>query len=289
MQRLLIMGIAMSVSACVVGDATDDIRTSQQLISGWAIGAWGTTTDTVGLDTGWSTASSTCVLSAVLGNLTQGASGHAGDVQSEAAIEDGVNGHYFILGHGGAHQGVWWGNPVMAGGVCVPYVTTAFNIWTSSLPQFGVTPPKKLANSFSTRRCFLTSISSGGGIFGQWADSVSVVQIGIGQTDAQHPTTGWYLQGTLASNPDTGQQATATAACIDFPSISAEWGGAFGGATNTMTTGGGVKMCGLTGIYGAFNVNSYSNGVSLNAPSTQNGNWTMTVSANKFASADCVQ
>ena len=76
---------------------------------------------------------------------------------------------------------------------------------------------------------------------------------------------------------------------IDFPSISAEWGGAFGGAPNTMTTGGGVKMCGLTGIYGAFNVNSYSNGVSLNAPSTQNGNWTMTISANKFASADCVQ
>jgi hypothetical protein len=287
MQRLFTIGAAMFMAACAVEGAEDDLGTTQQLISGWAVGAWGTTSDTVGLDTGWSIASSTCVLSAVLGNLTQGGAGHPGDVASEAGIENGLNGHYFIVGHGGANHGVWANNPVMAGGVCVPYQTTAFNIWTSALPQFGVAPPKKIANSAFNRRCFLTSIVSGGGIFGQWADSVRVLE--ISQPDAQHSSTGWYIQGTLASNPDTGQQASATAACIDFPSISAEWGGAFGGATNPMTTGNGVKMCGLTGIFGAFNVNSYGNGASLTAPPAQNGNWSMTVAPSKFATANCIQ
>ena len=76
---------------------------------------------------------------------------------------------------------------------------------------------------------------------------------------------------------------------MDFPPITGEWFGAFGGATNTMTTGGGIKMCGLTGIFGAFTTNSFSNGVVLNAPSAQSGNWTMTVSSGKFAEATCIQ
>jgi hypothetical protein len=265
---------------------------SQQVIGGWAVGAWGTTSDPVGLDTGWGIGGSTCVLSAVLGNLTQGGSGGPAAVQSEAGIENGLNGDYFIVGHGGAvglpgGGRVWAGNPVMAGGVCVPSQMTAFNVWRSALPQQSVSPPVKIANSAFRRRCFLTSIRAGDGIFSHWADSVSVVEVGA--IDSQHPSTGWYIQGTLTSNPNTGQQAMATAACVDFPSVDAEWTGAFGGATNWMTSGDGVKMCGLTGIFGAFNVSSYANGVSLTAPATLTGNWTMTVAANKFATADCVQ
>lgn len=292
MRKLFAIGAVMFVSGCAADDAADQDEVSQQVIGGWAAGAWGTTSDIVGLDTGWGIGGSTCVLSVVRGNLTQGGSGGPAAVQSEAGIENGLNGDYFIVGHGGAiglpgNQRVWVGNPVMAGGVCVPQHMSAFGVWHSALPQQSLSPPVKIANSAFTRRCFLTSIHAGDGIFSHWADSVSVVE--VGQIDSQHPSTGWYLQGTLTSNPDSGQQALATAACIDFPSINAEWGGAFGGATNTMTTGNGVKMCGLTGIFGAFNVNSYSDGVALNAPSTQTGNWTMTVSANKFATADCVQ
>ena len=51
-----------------------------------------------------------------------------------------------------------------------------------------------------------------------------------------------------------------------------------------MTSGNGIKMCDLTAIDGAFTTTG--EGAILNAPRTQTGNWTMTVSA---AEADCIQ
>ncbi len=303
MRSLITMGMAMALAACTIdappddghdkGNGSDD-GVAEAFVAGWSAAAWGTTADFTGLDTGWSSPSSTCVLTGVLGNLTRGDFFQVGDVQAEAAATVGPNGHWFVEGHGGAYtndvnRSVAYGNPVMAGVVCVPYKATAFGSWRSQDPMFGTAPPKRFADLAPTRRCFLSKIFSGAGIFGQWADSAQVVRIDVGHTDGSHPTPGWYVQGTLQSNTYTGEPATVDATCIDFPSIDGEWGGAFGGATNPMTTGGGVKMCGLTGIFGAFNQNSYSDGVRLNAPSTQTGNWSMTVSANKFATANCVE
>jgi hypothetical protein len=48
-------------------------------------------------------------------------------------------------------------------------------------------------------------------------------------------------------------------------------------------------MCGLYAVRGPFNIDSISNGVMLNPPSTQTGNWVLTVSAGKTASYRCVQ
>lgn len=301
MRGTLMMGLAMTLTACAIddGDGADgDLATGsiEQDISGWAIGAWGTTNDLVGFDTGWSTSNSTCVLTQVTGNLTEGGYWEVKDVESEAGVRYGDNGHYWIRGHGGAYtnqvnQRDWAGNPVMAGAVCVPYTGTGGGMWKSQDPQYGLRPPLRIADLATNRRCFLTSIISGGAEFGASSDYVRVVKVTSGHTDSLHPTTGWYLESSLQSNAYTGAPVFAYADCIDFPAILAEWGAAFGGATYTITPGGdsAPKMCGLTGIYGAFNVNSWTNGATINAPGAQGGLWSMTVSAGKYAEANCIE
>jgi hypothetical protein len=124
-------------------------------------------------------------------------------------------------------------------------------------------------------------------MFSQTSDYVRVKEIVT--PGGTHPTAGWYVEGTLVS-PDSTRNAFVWATCIDFPAISAEWTGAFGNHTYAMTTGSdGAKFCGLQGIYGAFSANNYASGAFLNAPATQTGNWTMTVTAGKYAEADCIQ
>jgi hypothetical protein len=59
--------------------------------------------------------------------------------------------------------------------------------------------------------------------------------------------------------------------------------------TYTLTNGGGIKACALTGIMGAFNVNSYTDGVTMNFPAQINGNWSLTVTAGKFATWACAR
>jgi hypothetical protein len=298
MRKTCMIGLAMSLTGCALDDTDADLETtSQALVSGWAVGAWGTTTDLVGFDTGWSTSNSTCVLTRVTGNLTEGGYWQTStDVLSTADVgyKLNSNGNYWIIGHGGAYtnqvnQRVWENNPVMAGAVCVPYTGPAEVTWKSQDPQYGVAAPKKVAGLLSTRRCFLTSIRSGMGAFGKSTDFARVVK--VTSIDSKHPTTGWYIESNLESNSVNGQPAFVSAACIDFPSIWAEWGAWFGGATNTITPNGDSlpKMCGLTGLHGAWNVNSWTNGATINAPSTQGGLWSMTVSAGKSAEAICIE
>jgi hypothetical protein len=295
-KTLITMGLLFAAPSCVLdtGDTGDGVETAdtQQAITGWAVGFHGTTTDMVGADTGWSSSTSTCVLTAVTGDLGEGGYYEINDVASVAEVTGGSNGHYFIIAHGGAYTNqvnarVWANNPVGAGVVCVPYPNSATGVWKTQPAKYGVAPPKKITGLAANRRCFLSGIIGGEQNFTHYADSMVVKQITT--TDPSHPTTGWYVEGTVASNPYTEAPSYANATCIDFPQISGEWGGAFGGATNTMTTGTGKKMCGLTGLFGAYNVNSYSNGTMLNAPAAQTGNWTMTVSASKFSQANCIE
>lgn len=103
---------------------------------------------------------------------------------------------------------------------------------------------------------------------------------------------GWYVEGTIVIPPFSGGNHTQVEAkCIDFPAIGAEWGAAlFGPVTNhPVTSGFGTRMCGLTKIRGSFNVSSYSDGVTLTAPPRPSLQWRMTVSANKYGEADCIQ
>lgn len=295
MHSLFMIGLLFSTSACALNGSAVDIDTgsTEQDISGWAAGAWGTTTDLVGLDTGWSISNSTCVLSAVLGNLCEGGYWQFGtDMESTAALGIDSNDHWRLFGHGGAYTNqvnarAWANNQVEAGTVCFPYQPSASAMWKTQPPQYGVAPPVKLADLATNRRCFLQAIYSGEANFMDYADSMRVRKITA--TDSTHSTTGWYVEGTLTSDEYTWVPSSATGTCIDFPSIAGDWGGSFGGATYTMTSGSGIKMCGLQGVYGAYNVNSWTDGVALNSPSAQNGNWTMTVSANKFADAECIQ
>jgi len=303
MRRTCLLGLAVSLSACAMDDTENgDLDTetvTEELVSGWAFGAWGTTTDLTGFDTGWSTTNSTCVLAQVTGNLTEGGYWQIYDDLSEASVGyrfGSNNNDYWIEGHGGSYTDQtnhrsWANNPVMAGAVCVPYTGPDPVEWKSQEPQFGIAPPKKIAGLASTRRCFLTGIRSGSGAFGKSTDFARVVKIKAADVDSTHPTTGWYVESNLQSNATTGVPAFVSAACIDFPSIWAEWGAWFGDATFTITADGDSlpKMCGLTGLHGAWNVNSWTNGATIKPPSGQGGLWKMTVSAGKSAEANCIE
>lgn len=288
------MWLIVSGSACAMDGIDDDATgTTEQDISGWVPGSWGTTTDLVGFDTGWATSSTVCVMTGVDGNLGEGGYWDVMDEPSVAAIEWTAT-NWRVIAHGGAYtnqvnQRVWANNPVNVSTVCIPYPATASASWRSQQPQYGIAPPVKISSLAPNRRCFLQAIYGGGMIFTHSGDFVRVVK--QTSTDTTHPTTGWYIEGNLQSNQYTGQPASARGVCTDFPTVAAEWWSAFGGATYTTTVGGDnqPKMCGLTGVYGAYNVNSWTNGANLNWPSWQGGNWSMTVSANKFAEANCIE
>jgi hypothetical protein len=290
--KVLAVGLFVAASACALDeDEADDVGMTEQEVSGWGAAYWGTTTDLDGIDLGWSTTTSSCVLAMVRGDLGEGGYYQIKDVRSAA----GVSGNYdtnrwFLYAHGGAYTDqtnsrVWANNKVNAGAVCVPYpaVDIAQFLWNSG------DVPLRLAGvgTAANRRCFLQAIYGGGQIFTHANDYVRVRKYTT--TDASHPSTGWYLEGNLKRNQYTGQPATVAATCIDFPSIDAEWYGGFGDATYTLTEGPRAKMCGLTTVSGAFNVNSWDDGVKITSPSTFGGNWKMTVSPGKYADFNCIE
>lgn len=283
------------LGGCVTEEDELEVETSEteQQLGSWAAGGWGTTTDLYGMDTGWHSSNSTCVLTAVKGDLNEGGYWQVADSPSSVAIDvDPWNGNYRLIAHGGSwtnqnNQRVWANNPVAGGSVCFPGDTSYSASWRSVQPHHGMAGPKKIAGLATNRRCFLDAIHTGDRMF----DNSRYARVRkYTTTDASHPTTGWYIESNLQSSTDTGAHALVGAVCVDFPSIAAEWGWGYGGAgTWPMTSGNGVKMCGLTGISGAFKTESYSNGVGLNAPSTQTGNWSLTLSAGKGAEVLCIQ
>lgn len=126
------VGLIVSGSACAIDGADDDATgttgTTEQDISGWAPGSWGTTTDLVGFDTGWPTSSTVCVMTGVDGNLGEGGYWEVMDEPSVAAIEWTAT-NWRVIAHGGAYtnqvnQRVWANNPVNVATVCIPYPAT---------------------------------------------------------------------------------------------------------------------------------------------------------------------
>lgn len=293
MRKLMAMSLFAMVSGCVTdeGDVLDEeLGSTEQAVTGWLEGGFTSTTSLSGWDTGKSTSTHTCVLSQVGGDLGEGSQFQSTDVRSTAAIRANASGRWEVFAHGGAYTNqtndrVWANNVVTASTVCVPYPRVAISqpTWTSG------DLPRRLGSAPANRRCFLQGIVSGGQVFTHSDDFVRVKKWTT--TDATHPLTGWYVEGNLQTQAANGIEASVTAVCIDFPTIAGEWNsGLEVPGTTTLTSGTGIKMCGLQSLVGAFNVNTWNNGAVIDPPlGLPNGQWTMTVSNGKRARALCIQ
>ena len=265
-------------------------------LTGYLAAGRATKTDVVGVDMG-STSTYTCFLSGVSGNLNIGAQLGFGcgtkGVESIAEVTDKVptTGHYWLMAHGGAcinnvNQQVWDDNPVQGMATCF---LTADNVkenwWTHGAPVkvAGLDAPNN-----KVRRCFLSGIW---GIAGAWNSSNRFAKVRkVTATDSTHSTTGWYIEANLPLSAD-GSHPRVAARCVDFPqgtAITVDTTSLQSTTkTHTIASGGGVKACALMGIKGAFNVNSYSDGVVMNFPASATGNWTLTVTGGKTATWAC--
>ena len=273
---------------------------SVSALDGYTISSWGTTTDTTGLDIGPSSAR-TCFLSGITGNLSLGAQPGFGCATraepSTAQVKIGQfpQGHYRLIAHGGAcenqaDQKVWQNNPVNAQATCVSSTTGVINgHWRSDEPN-----PRKIAELHTslsgTRQCFLSSVV---GVAGAWNNNGRRAAVHkITTPSPTFPTTGWYIDSNVPTAGDNSH-ATISARCVNFPLSTKITTGITPISqmtiTHTLTSGGGIKACGLTGIMGAFKVNSWHDGIIMNAPANIDGNWTLTVSPNKMAFWACVK
>ncbi|MDI1451159.1 hypothetical protein [Polyangium sp. 6x1] len=287
---------------CVTAVAEDDlaeesIAEASAELSGWHFWSWGTTTDEDGLDIS-STTPQTCVLSGVAGNLNVGAE-WSNDEESLAWVgaKYPLTGT-FLYAHGGAYTNqnnvrVWANNPVNASATCfhVDSATSNGGSWKSS--DGSVSPPVKIADldPNNLRQCFLSGLW---GIAGAWNSSSRFARVvKKTSTDATHPTTGWYVEANLLSNPYDGSHARVFATCVNFPLATVITSGppvsAAASVTNTVpiTSGTGIKGCALTGITGALNQNDWTDGALIAAPSTVGGDWTLSVKNNKTAEWAC--
>jgi hypothetical protein len=267
-------------------------------LSGYLASGHATTTDVVGVPMG-STSTFTCFLSGVSGNLNVGTQPGFGcgtkglESIAEVTEKHPSTGQYWLIAHGGAcisnvNLQVWDNNPVQAMGTCFP---TADNV-KESYWQHGA--PVKVAGlnapNNKVRRCFLSGIW---GIAGAWNSSNRFAKVRkVTATDSSHSTTGWYIEANLPMSSDDSHPRVA-ARCVDFPQgtdITVDTTPLQSTTkTYTIASEGGVKACALMGIKGAFNVNSYSDGVVMNFPSSATGNWTLTVTGGKTATWACAK
>ena len=292
---MIAMGLSLVGSACVQGDQEqpeDELGSTEQAVNGWLEGGY--TTTTAGA---WNTHKdadhSTCVLSQIAGNLGPGDYWDFDtDLRSAGGVSiNAANGDWEVFANGGAYTNntndrVWAYNVVTASAVCVnyPMVPSSMKWWGS-----GDNPQKLASLATVNRQCFLQAIVGGAQIFRHSDDYVRVKRYTT--TDASHPTTGWYVEGNLVSSDVTGAPAAAKAICIDFPSITDSWPSALEvPGTHTLTSGSGIKMCGLQTVMGGYTVDTWNNGVTIDPPlGLPNGQWTLTVSSGKRARVMCVE
>jgi hypothetical protein len=270
--------------------------------NGYTAFSWGTTTDDIGIDIGSQT-NRTCFLSGVSGNLNdgdqQGFSCGAKGEESMARVDDKypATGHYWLMAHGGAcennvNQKVWDNNPVNAEATC--FWTAAGETETEWIGGLNNDLPVALAElstgNSNVRQCFLNGLWGVGGAWNSGSNFARVRKVTT--TDNTHPTKGWYIEGNLPKAGD-GSHPRIEGRCVDFPSNTTLTPGSAPvievTKTYTLTAGPGIKACALTGIQGAFNVNSWTDGVLMNFPAKIDGNWTLTVSAGKSATWACAK
>ncbi|WP_438022229.1 hypothetical protein [Sorangium sp. So ce233] len=276
---LLAGGLSLGCVADLEIDTEEELGESADELTGWTYHSKGTTTDPTPVDMG-SFNNRTCVLSGVAGNLSQGSWDGFGE-PARAAVRESNDQTYTLKGHGGAHEGsagekTWHNNPVLATATC--FFTTQdrhYNIW----PADGTS--RFISEINDRRQCFLSALH---GIDGAWSHPDDYARVfrsgGNWFVESEHHT----------STPD----AVVDMVCVTFPEGTEFFTGsasALPGQTKTkvITSGAGIKGCGLTHVTGAFNNDSWTDGVIINPPSTINGDWTITVSNGKGAMYTCAK
>ncbi|KYF75595.1 hypothetical protein BE11_44520 [Sorangium cellulosum] len=275
---LLAGGLSLGCVADVETGTEEDLGESAEKLTGYIYHSKGTTTDTTRVDLGPFN-DRTCVLSGVAGNLSQGSWQMFGQ-PARAAVREDSDQHYSLKGHGGAQAGIagpiWHDNPVLAAATCF-FVTQDrhYNIW----PADGVA--RVISTINDRRQCFLSALH---GIDGAWSHPDDYARVfrsgGNWFVESEHHT----------STPD----AVVDMVCVTFPEgteFTTGSASALPGQTKTkvITSGTGIKGCGLTHVTGAFNNDSWTDGVMINPPSTIDGNWTITISNGKGAMYTCVK
>lgn len=295
---LLAGGLSLGCVADAEIDTEEELGESADELTGWLWHSKGTTTDTTPLSMG-SSSDRTCVLRGVQGNLSLGGTQDVfipwGDIghPSRAAVirTSGGNFDYKLVGHGGSHMDsnnnhTWHNNPVYAHATCFFATLNRHEDSVSSNH-----PTRKLADldPANRRQCFLSGVFGIDGSWDELTDYAMVVKVSA--ASSKYPTPGWYLDTNVTGiiGPVTPQ---TSATCVDFPEgtvFSTGWLYVEGGAqdTDVITGGPGIKGCALMEIRGAFNQNSWTDGVVIDQPSTLNGNWTITVRNNKAARWVC--
>lgn len=292
--RVTVLVLVSVLVPCCIGSVV-------YALNGYAVGSWGTTTDTQGFNLG-PISDRSCFLSGVSGNLNLGAqpgfgcATRAEPSTAQLAVSEFEPKHYRLVAHGGAcenqaDQKVWHNNPVNAQATC--FLNTAGKTggtWTSNDNR-----PKKIAElstgrAVARRRCFLTSVVA---VSGTWNSSSRFARVRkVTTTDSTHPTTGWYIEANLPTAVDNSY-ASISAGCVNFSFTASITSGTTPVSqvtkTFTLTSGGGIKACALMGIQGAFKVNAWNDGVVMNPPPNLDGNWTLTVTAGKSATWACVK
>jgi hypothetical protein len=225
--------------------------------------------------------------------------------------------NYDSYGRVVSYSQAWYNNPVLAGATCVAHPAApslpSTGVWNShssaavtSLGIFGqnisvsssafvgspvfITPDTTTLNwAPVSTQCFIEAIY-GNGL--QLSRSYSYARVeNITTTDATHPVTGWYVDSN-APNDVSGTNSEVIAKCVRFPQptgfvsvvLSAPAGSP---VSQAITPAGAGWACGLQEIKGAFDKNSFSDGVIL-SQATSTSPWTMTVSNGKSAHAVCV-
>jgi hypothetical protein len=268
-------------------------------LDGYAAYSWGTTTDVDGVETEMAR-DYACVLSGITGDLSRGKE-QVGTLNPwknceynwgyhSQARTDMSNGKWRVIAHGAACGPIWWNNPVNAQATCFPFPTSVEGTFIALSYYY-------MAEIKPGRKCFLSGIIGGSKGYRGWENTDTFVRI-----REVTESGGFYIESNLGwdSNGQIEQVASERPRveyqCVDFPVDSKQFEFTTGTITKSQTartvriaSGGGIKACALTGISGAFNVDSWTDGVSMSFPSTATGNWYLTVTAGKSATWLCVR
>lgn len=273
-------------------DGGEDVAEAQEALGGWTHWLFQSTTNLNGLAISSNMA---CVLAGVAGNLDRG--NVFGGVASEPSAA-GVFSGPTLHAHGGAYTNqtndpVFINNLVAARATC--FFATSAGATTLQSNSTGTTAVKWITGvGGSNRQCFLGSLT---GVDGAWSIGSRFARVvKVPTPDATHSTAGWYVEGNLIDEDFNGSHATIQGSCVDFPTGTVfTTGSAYateGGTTTVpigLGMGSGIKACALTGVTGAFNVNSASDGARIVAPSTIDGTWSITVTNGKQATWACAK
>jgi hypothetical protein len=291
---LLAGGLSLGCVADAEIDTEEQVGESADELTGWLWYSKGSTTDYTPTIMG-SISDRTCVLRGVQGNLSRGGTkdsptGDEGRRSLAATIQR--LGNYELYGSGGSYTDssnhhIWYNNPVLAHATCF---FTTLNYQTSRASSF--TSPWKLADldPANRRQCFLSAVV---GTDDSWDEPTDYAMVSkVTTASSKYSTPGWYLETNVTGAGAAGPEVHAT--CVDFPEgtvFSTGYLYVEGGAedTDVITGGPGIKGCGLMEIRGAFNQNSWTDGVVINQPSTIDGQWTITVRNNKAARWACAK